>query len=124
MLRAEDRAMRIAEWREHLEGWKASGEALRAYARGHGIDPGSMYYWRNVLRREGHWLEPQGDRKVPVAADSPRVPLRFARVKIEPSKSDSVIMIRLRLTNGRRARIELRDTQCLSEVLNALERSP
>jgi hypothetical protein len=87
MSRREDRARRIAGWLEHLQSWKASGEALSAYARSHGVEPGSMYYWRNVLRREGHWPqepgEPDGGQKVAAASGSTRVPLRFARVRFE-----------------------------------------
>jgi hypothetical protein len=51
MSRQEDRERKVAGWLEHLQSWKASGEALSAYARGHGIDPGSMYYWRTVRKR-------------------------------------------------------------------------
>jgi len=60
MSRREDRERKIAGWLEHLEGWKASGEALSRYARSHGIEAGSMYYWRSVLRGEGRW--PEGKR--------------------------------------------------------------
>jgi hypothetical protein len=123
MSRREDRERRIAEWLEHMESWKASGEPLSAYARSHGIEAGSMYYWRGVLRREGRWpgTADRGGRPG-VASESARVPLRFARVKVEQSSRGSALTIRVTLTNGRRARIELQDTQCLSEVLGALER--
>ena len=81
MSRREDRERRIAEWLEHLEGWKVSGDALSTYARSHGIEPGSMYYWRSVLRREGRWPEEPGrtgrGRTPGVASESARVPLRF-----------------------------------------------
>jgi hypothetical protein len=125
MSRREDREGRIAGWLEHVEGWKASGEALSTYARSHGIEPGSMYYWRGVLRREGRWPEGPGEadrgRKPGGASESARVPLRFARVKLEQSSGGSAVTIRVTLTNGRRAEIELQDTQRLSEVLGALE---
>jgi hypothetical protein len=124
MSRREDRERRIAEWLEHMEGWKASGVALSTYARSHGLEPGSMYYWRGVLRQEGRWPEEPGrtDRgRKPGVSESARVPLRFARVKLEQSSRGSALTIRVTLTNGRRARIELQDTQRLSEVLGALE---
>lgn len=125
MSRREDREGRIGGWLEHLEGWKASGEALITYARSHGIEPGSMYYWRGVLRREGRWPEGLGEadrvRKPGVTSESARVPLRFARVKLEQSSGGSALTIRVTLTNGRRAEIELQDMQRLSEVLGALE---
>ena len=126
MSRREDRERRIEGWLEHLEGWKASGEALSTYARSHGIEAGSMYYWRSVLRREGRWPEEPGrtdrGRKPGVASESARVPLRFARVKLEQSSRGSALTIRVTLANGRRAEIDLEDTQRLSEVLGALER--
>lgn len=118
MSRREDRERRIAGWLEHLEGWKASGEALSAYAHNHGIKAGSMYYWRSVLRREGCW--PQDGEQRPGGA-SARVPLRFARVKLEEVSRGLPLTVRVTLTNGRRAEIELEDTQRLSEVLTALE---
>jgi hypothetical protein len=125
MSRREDREGRIAGWLEHLEGWKASGEALITYARSHGIEPGSMYYWRGVLRREGRWPEGPGEadrgRKSGVASQRSRVPMHFARVKLEQPSRGSALTIRVTLTNGRRARIELQDAQRLSEVLGALE---
>jgi hypothetical protein len=125
MSRREDREGRIAGWLEHVEGWKASGEALSTYARSHGIEPGSMYYWRGVLRREGRWPEEPGEadrgRKPGVASESTRVPLRFARVKLEQVSRGSTVTVRVTLANGRRAEIELEDMQRLSEVLGALE---
>jgi hypothetical protein len=125
MSRREDRERKIAGWLEHLEGWKASGEALSRYARSHGIEAGSMYYWRSVLRGEGRWPEEPGrtdrGRKPGVAPESARVPLRFACVKVEPPSRGSALTIRVTLTNGRRAEIDLQDTQRLSEVLGALE---
>lgn len=125
MSRQEDRERRIAGWLEQLQSWKASGEALSAYARGHGIDPGSMYYWRTVLRREGRWPEETDEadrgRRPGVALESARVPLRFARVKLERACRGSPVTVRVMLANGRCAQIELEDTQQLSAVLGALE---
>jgi hypothetical protein len=128
MSRREERESKIARWLEHLQSWKSSGEALCAYARARGLEPWSMYHWRNVLRREGRWREDQGEqdrgrRKRAVASDSARVPLRFARVTLEESPRRSSLTIRVILKNGRRTEIELDDTQRLSEVLGALEHS-
>jgi transposase-like protein len=118
MSRREDRERRIAGWLEHFEGWKASGVALSSYALSHGIKPGSMYYWRSVLQREGCW--PHDAEQRPSGA-SERVPLRFARVKLEEASRGLPLTVRVTLTNGRRAEIELEDAQRLSEVLSALE---
>jgi len=42
-------------------------------------------------------------------------------VKVEPPSRGSALTIRVTLTNGRRAEIDLEDTLRLSEVLGALE---
>jgi hypothetical protein len=47
--------------------------------------------------------------------------LRFARVKLEQSSGGSAVTIRVTLTSGRRAEIELQDLRGLSEALGALE---
>jgi hypothetical protein len=125
MSRREDRERKIADWLEHLQNWRASGEALSAYARSHGVEPWSMYYWRNVLRREGHWPQEPGEadrqQRSAVAPGSARAPMRFARVTFEESSRSSSITVRVMLENGRRVEIELGDTQRLREVLSALE---
>jgi hypothetical protein len=111
---------------EQLQGWKASGESLLRYAQARGLETSSMYYWRNVLRREGHWPEDPGEgrgaRREAVAADLPRVPLRFARVSVEESHRWSRVTVRVTLANGRCTEIELGDPQALGEVLAVLER--
>ena len=128
MSRREDRERKIAGWLEHLQSWKSSGKPLSAYAKAHDIEPWSMYYWRKVVRREGRWPEDQGEqdrggRRRTVASGSARVPLRFARVTLKDSARPSSVTVRMTLANGRRAEIELDDTERLSEVLAVLERS-
>jgi hypothetical protein len=126
MSRREDRERKVAGWLEQLQGWKASGESLLAYAQARGIEASSMYYWRKVLRREGHWPEDPGEgrgaRREAVTADAVRVPLRFARVRLEESPRRSAVTVRVTLANGRCTEIELGDAQALSEVLAVLER--
>lgn len=82
-----------------------------------------MYYWRNVLRREGHWPEEPGEaqQRSAVAPGSARAPMRFARVTFEKASGSSPITVRVMLENGRRVEIELADTQRLREVLSAVE---
>ena len=84
-----------------------------------------MYYWRNVLRREGHWPWEAGEsdrgQKAAAASGSPRGPLRFARVRFEQASGSASVTVRVMLANGRRVEVELEDMQRLSEVLNALE---
>jgi transposase-like protein len=127
MSRAEDQERRLAGWLEHLRSWQTSGQGLSAYARSRGIEPGSMYYWRSALRRRNLWPqepgEPVRERGAAVVSDPARVPLRFARVKLAQATRSSSVKVHVILSNGRRAEIELEDTQHLSEVLSALERS-
>lgn len=127
MSRREDQEHRFAQWLEHLRSWEASGEALCAYARSRGMAPASLYYWRKVLRREGHWPRRPGEldrvQRPALGSDAARGALRFARVTFEEARRSSPITVRLALANGRRAEIELEDTQHLSEVLGALERA-
>lgn len=125
MSRRENREHRFAQWLEHLRGWQASGEALCAYARNRGMAPASLYYWRKVLRREGRWPREPGEmdraQRPALASDTARSAMRFARVTFEEARRGSSITVRLMLANGRRAEIELEDSQILSEVLGVLE---
>lgn len=120
----EDRERKIAGWLEHLQTWKPSAEALNAYAHSHGAGLWSMYYWRNVLRRERRWPRKPGEaergQRPANAPDSPRAPMRFARITLEAACRSSSISVRAMLANGRRVEIELEEAQLLSEVLSAL----
>jgi hypothetical protein len=88
-----------------------------------------MYHWRKVLRREGRWQEApeerpgHGSRRGAAAPDFTREPVRFARVKLEQNAPVCSLTIRVMFTNGRRAEIDLGDTQSLREVLDCLEHS-
>lgn len=123
MSRREDRERKSAEWLAHLQGWKDSGTALSAYARSRGLALWSMYHWRNVLRREGRWIEePRQPRTSPSEPKSgKRIPLRFARLALSQSPRSAPLTIRVHLRNGRRAEVELNDRDELAEVLAVLE---
>lgn len=125
MSRREGREQRMAQWLEHLRSWQGSGEALCGYARSRGLAPASLYYWRKVLRREGHWPREPGEldpvQRPALGSDSARSAMHFARVTFEEAHRTASITVRLTLANGRRAEIELKDTQHLSEVLGVLE---
>ncbi len=103
MSRREDREHRFAQWLEHMRAWQSSGEALCAYARNHGMAPASLYYWRKVLRREGHWPRDPGERdrvqKPALDSDAARSPMRFARVTFEEARQGSSITVRLALAS-------------------------
>jgi hypothetical protein len=127
MLKREDRARKVAEWLEHLQAWKDSGESLSAYARKHGLTVWSAYHWRGVLTREGSWREgpkaPGRSRSGSPAVSSSRVPLRFARVNVSDMPRAAPLVLRVQLANGRRAEIAVEEIEQLGAVLSVLERS-
>ena len=47
----EARAARRERWRAVIAEAEASGEAIRAYCRKHGIHPGHYYYWRRQFQQ-------------------------------------------------------------------------
>jgi len=124
MLKRDERQRKAAEWLEHLQGWKSSGESLAAYSRRNSLTLWSAYHWRGVLRRDGSFREEPAARGKSRCAqkDSHRVPLRFARVTVTDSPRVAPLVVRVQLANGRRAEIELGDTGQLGEVLGVLER--
>jgi hypothetical protein len=123
MSRQEDRARKIVQWLEHLQGWKDSGQSVCAYAKVHGLSSWAMYYWRSVLIREGRWHEASrvASRRAAVGARA-LTPVQFAQVTVMDSPRRAPLMLRLALANGRRAEIELTDPEQLGEVLGVLER--
>lgn len=123
MSKQDERARKVAEWLEHLQGWKESGDSMAAYAKGRGLALWAMYRWRQVLIREGRWHDQPNTRACSGAARSGSpAPLRFARVAVtEPSRPVELI-VRVQLGNGRRAEIELGELDQLREVLGMLER--
>lgn len=123
MSKQEDGARKIAEWLEHLRGWKDSGQSLSAYAKAQGLALWAMYRWRSVLIREGRWHEQLNATGQPKAVRGRALaPLPFARVAITHSPQSAPLIVRVVLDNGRRAEIELSEVGQLSEVLGMLER--
>ena len=123
MSKQDERAQKAAQWLQHLQGWKASGGSMAAYAKGHGLALWAMYHWRQVLIREGRWQEQPNTSRCSgdTRSDSP-APLRFARVAVTQPLRPASLIVRVQLGNGRRAEIELGELKQLDEVLGALER--
>ena len=44
MSKQDDRAQKITEWLQHLQGWKDSGKSLAAYAKEQGLALWAMYH--------------------------------------------------------------------------------
>jgi len=99
---------------------------MAEYARREGFDADAAYRWRRVLRRTGQWVQAEG---APAAGKASTVKkrkpaVRFARVAVSDTPQPSVSMLlRLVLTNGRRAELEIGDIAQLGEVIGALERA-
>jgi hypothetical protein len=99
---------------------------MAEYARREGFDADAAYRWRRVLRRTGQWVEadeaPASGRAVTVKKRRPAV--RFARVAVSDTPPPSASMLlRVMLTNGRRAELEIGGAAQLGEVIRILERA-
>jgi len=124
MSKQDDRAQKITEWLQHLQGWKDSGKSLAAYAKDHGLALWAMYHWRGVLIREGRWhAEPKPKASAKSRSRSPSA-LRFAKVDVMDLRPPMPVTVRLQLANGRLAEIDLTGLEQLASVLGALERQP
>lgn len=124
MSKQDDRAQKITEWLRHMQGWEVSGQSLAAYARANGLALWAMYHWRGVLIREGHWhQEPKPKVSAKWRRRSPLAP-RFAKVSVTDLCPPTPVTVRLHLSNGRRAEIDLMGVEQLEATLAALERQP
>jgi hypothetical protein len=125
MLTQERRARMSAMWLAHWRGWQGSGVSMAEYARREGFDADAAYRWKGVLRRTGQWLEADGSPAVSKAATvkKQRAAVRFARVAVSDAPASASTLLRLVLTNGRRAELEIRGVTQLGEVIGVLERT-
>lgn len=125
MLTREQRATMSATWLGRWRGWQGSGLSVAEYARREGFDADAAYRWRRVLRRTGQWLEADGTPALSKVArvEKRKAPVRFARVAVKDTPAATASMLlRLVLTNGRRAELEIGGVAHLGEVLGILER--
>ena len=120
MSKQEVRQQQISQWLEHLRRSEASGEPLVSYAKEHNIPAWALYQWRSRLIREGLWSASKP--KATPTAQSPVVPVSFARVTVAPPTP--MFLIRLQLANGRRAEIEMADLDPLIHLIGALTKQP
>lgn len=126
MLTQEQRATMSTMWLAHWRGWQGSGVSMAEYARREGFDADAAYRWRRVLRRTGQWMEADG---TPTANEAVMVKkrkavVRFARVAVNDAPLASAsLLLRLVLTNGRRAELEIGGAAQLGEVIRILERA-
>ena len=125
MLTQEQRATMSAMWLAHWRGWQGSGVSMAEYARREGFDADAAYRWRRVLRRTGQWVEAHSTPAANKAAivKKRKAAVRFARVAVKDAPPASAsLVLRLVLTNGQPAELEMGSVAHLGEVLGLLER--
>jgi hypothetical protein len=118
MTHEQTSAMWLARW----HGQRGSGLKMTEYAKHEGFNAHSAYRWLRRARLSGVWFEPaaQSGQAVAVRKASRTV---FARVTVsDPPASTSAMLLRVVLTNGRRAELEVGGVAQLGEVLDVLER--
>ena len=125
MLTQEQRATMSAMWLAHWRRWQGTGVSMAEYARREGFDADAAYRWRRVLRRTGQWIEADRTLAVSKAATvkKRKTAVRFARVAVKDIPASASLVLRLVLTNGRRAELEIGGVAHLREVLGVLERA-
>jgi|SRR5450631_3385134 len=125
MLTQEQRATMSAMWLARWHGWQGTGVSMAEYARREGFEADAAYRWRRVLHRTGQWVEADGSPAVSKATTTKKRKraVRFARVAVTDTPPPSASMLlRVVLTNGRRAELEIGGVAHLGEVLGVLER--
>lgn len=120
MSKQEAREQRISEWLEHLRRCEAAGGSVPSYAKQHGIAEWKLYQWRSRLIRDGLWPAKIREAKFRVSPPSKVVPVRFARVAV--TSPVPAYVVRLQLSNGRRAEIEIAHLDPLIHLIGALEK--
>ena len=129
MLTREQRATMSAMWLGRWRAWQGSGVSMAEYARREGFDADAAYRWQRVLRRTGQWAEADGTPAVGKAAAVKKkrrrkATVRFARVAVKDAPvAAASMLLRLVLTSGRRAELEIGGVADLGEVLGVLERA-
>ena len=105
---SDTRAARRERWRVVIAEAEASGEAIRAYCRKHGIRPGHYYYWRRQFQ--------QGE-EIPATTGSGR----FVLVGTAGVTEESAAVLELVVGRGWRLRIGAGvGERALRTVLSAL----
>jgi hypothetical protein len=117
MTRDESNAMWHARW----TGLRGSGLTMKDFAQREGFPAPSAYRWLRKARRCGLWLDEPKPGKA-IAVTEPRATAVFARVAVNDTPARGSMLLRLVLSNGRRAELEIGGVAQLGEVLDALER--
>jgi transposase-like protein len=95
---------------------------MSEYARREGFNAHSAYRWRRRAYRSGQWSDAAGKPGKAITVAKPQPPVQFARVAVSDAPAArSSMLLRVVLTNGRRAELEIGDVPQLGEVLDMLE---
>lgn len=97
-------------WREHVEGWSASGLSQAEYCRRHGISLSSFYYWKRRF-----------DRRPPSVGERRIVPISFSGSSLSLPSAANPLIVHV----GSGFRIEIGGDFCpgiLEKLIVALER--
>ena len=96
---------------------------MSEYARREGFNDHSAYRWRRRAQLSGRWSEGAAERSKQITLAKAPSAVTFARVAVREALADRhSMLLRLVLTNGRRAELEIAGVSQLAEVLDALER--
>jgi transposase-like protein len=119
MTHEQTSAMWLARW----QGLRSSGLKMTEYARREGFNAHSAYRWLRRARRSGLWCDSAAPSGKAITLAKPAPAVQFARVAVSDSPAiRSAVLLRLVLTNGRRAELEIGSVSQLGEVLEMLER--
>jgi transposase-like protein len=119
MTHEQTSAMWLARW----QGLRSSGLKMAEYARREGFNAHSAYRWLRRARRSGQWSDSATQSRKAITLTKPAAAVQFARVAVSDAPAvRSAVLLRLVLTNGRRAELEIVDVPQLGEVLDMLER--
>ena len=114
------------EWRERMRRWERSGESVRAFCRGEGLQESAFFAWRRELtrrRQERQSVRAQGKQ---AKLSTPAKPIRFLPVQVAvEDRTGDPGGVEILLDAGRAIRVRPGfDRQTLAEVLAILEASP
>jgi hypothetical protein len=109
-----------AMWHARWTQFRNSGLTMKEYAQREGFYAPSAYRWLRKARRCGLWPDETKPGKL-IAVRKPRAAAVFARVAVSDAVRSSMLL-RLVLSNGRRAELEIGGAGELAEVIDVLER--
>jgi transposase-like protein len=119
MTHEQTNAMWLARW----QGLRSSGLKMTEYAQREGFNPHSAYRWLRRARRAGQWSDSAAQSGKAITLRKSAAAAVFARVAVsDPPAPQSSMLLRVILTNGRRAELEIGGVVQLGEVLDVLER--